>query len=172
MPIQQSLQIATMFVAAVFSTSTVRGQPSGEVQRVVALVGGLSQFDLSGTGTTGVLGLRGELRAKRWLVLQAGLTAFRPQEQFGEKVTYAIPEVQVQLQVPSRSVRPYLGLGVGAMLAGGNRDAQRAVSGAGGVRISIPNSRLDVRAELRVRGIGESFTGGMAEWTLGSGYRF
>lgn len=169
------LRIAAFLVAAVASSTAVLGQPSRMVQRAqrsVALVGGISQFDLSGTGTTGVLGLRGEVHAKRWLVLEAGLTAFRPQEQSGKTATYAIPEVQVQLQVPSRGVRPYLGLGVGSLLSTGDRDAQRTVSGAGGVRIAIPESRFDVRAELRVRGIGESFTGSMAEWTLGSGYRF
>ena len=49
-------------------------------ERSVALVGGVTQFDLSGTGTTGVIGLRSELSAKRWLFLEAGLMTFRPNE--------------------------------------------------------------------------------------------
>ena len=172
---QRLIRSTVLCVAMASVTQALSAQLASGVQRAersVALVGGVSQFDLSGTGTTGVIGLRGELSAKRWCVLEAGLMAFRPNEQFGEQLTYVIPEVQVQVQVPSRIVRPYLGLGVGSLIASGDRDARRAVSAAGGVRIQIPETRLDVRAELRVRGIGEFFSGAIAEWTLGSGYQF
>lgn len=162
-----AISVASL-IFALSAPSAVAQHP----ERAVALVGGVSQFDLSGTGTTGVLGLRGELSAKRWLVFEAGLTAFRPDEQFGQQRTYVIPEIQVQAQVPSRSFRPYVGLGVGSLLASGNSDARRALSAAAGTRIVIPETRFNVRAELRVRGIGESFSGAIAEWTVGSGYRF
>lgn len=155
-------------IFALFASSAT----AQRAERAVALVGGVSQFDLSGTGTTGVLGLRGELSAKRWLMLEAGLTAFRPDEQFGLQRTYAIPEIQVQAQVPGRSFRPYVGLGAGSLIAGGASDARRAFSAAAGTRIVIPETHFNVRAELRVRGVGESFSGTIAEWTVGSGYRF
>ena len=45
-------------------------------------------------------------------------------------------------------------------------------SASGGLRFAIPDSRVELRTELRVRGIGESFSGAAAEWTIGGAYRF
>lgn len=150
-------------------TSSARAQQG---ERTVSVVGGVSQFDLSGTGTTGVIGVRGDLAARRWLLLEGGLTVFRPNEQFDQRRTYVIPEVQVQAQVPHHRVRPYLGLGVGSLLASRDLSPQRALSGALGTRVLLRDARVNLRAELRVRGIGEGFSGAVAEWTLGTGFRF
>lgn len=171
-----SHRLASLLTAAAALTTITSAQAATEqvpsLRYAIGLVGGISQFDLSGTGTTGVVAVRADFNARSWFVVEGGLSLFRPQEQFGKQLSYAIPEVQIQLQLPTRGVRPYLGVGVGSILASGGPGAQRMVSGAGGLRIAVPDTRVDLRAELRVRGIGESFTGSIAEWTFGGGYRF
>ena len=149
------------------------GQSSSVVSRprhAAALVAGASQFDLSGTGTTGVFGARVETELRRWLVAEGALVFFRPMEQFGGRLRYTITEAQLQLQLPGRVFRPYLGVGGGYVFAQGN-DMRGTGSVAAGVRVALRPS-LDLRSELRVRGIGSSFSGSTAEWTIGLGYRF
>lgn len=136
------------------------------------LVAGASQFDLSGTGTAGIIGARLEAEAQRWLVAEAALGFFRPEEQFGDRARYTVPEAQLQVQVPLRMLRPYVGAGGGWVLASGGRGTRGTASGAAGVRLGAPRTRLDARGELRVRGIGRGFSGSTAEWTLGAAYRF
>ncbi len=137
----------------------------------VSLVAGASQWDLSGTGTSLITGVRVDTELRRWLVGEAALGLFRPDELFGQNNTYIIPEVMVQLQIPTRVFRPYLGVGVGTF-SGGARGNRLTVAGASGFRISVPQTRVDLKAELRVRGIGESFGAAAAEWMFGGGYRF
>lgn len=134
------------------------------------VVAGASQFDLSGTGTTGIIGGRIEADVRSWLVAEGAVGFFRPAEQFGGRSRYTIPEAQLQVQIPGHMVRPYLGAGGGWVFASG-RNMTGTVSGAGGLRVELQRA-LDARGELRVRGIGSSFSGATAEWTLGLGYRF
>lgn len=170
-------------VALVLSTSLVlhaRGAaaqgatpPAPPRPRYAAgVVAGASQFDLSGTGTTALVGARVEAELRRWLVAEGALGLSRPAEQLGPRSTYTIPEAQLQLQLPGRAFRPYLGAGVGYVVGGHGLEARGTVSGAGGLRVAVPGTRVDARGELRVRGVGRSFTGSTAEWTLGTGYRF
>lgn len=118
-----------------------------------------------------ITGLRVDTEVRRWLVGEAALGFLRPDEQFGQRNTYLIPEVMLQLQIPTRVFRPYFGAGVGTF-SGGSRGNRRSVAAATGFRISVPQTRLDLKAELRARGIGESFGAAAAEWTFGGGYRF
>jgi len=136
------------------------------------LVAGVSQFDLSGTGTTALFGARVEAELQRWLVVEGALESFRPEEQFGLNSRYTIPEVQLQVQYPGRVVRPYLGVGGGYVLASDGREKQGTGSGALGFRVAPRNAPVAVLAELRVRGIGKSFGGSAAEWTIGLVHRF
>ncbi len=137
-----------------------------------SLVAGVSQYDLSGTGTTAVLGMRLDAELRRWLVAEAALGFFRPEEQVGERTRYTLPEAQLQVQWPGRVVRPYLGAGGGYLLADGARGGRGTASAAGGARIALPGPRFDARGELRVRGVGSGFSGAAAEWVVGLGYRF
>lgn len=139
----------------------------------LGIAAGFSQFDVRGTGTSALIALRGEAEARAWLVLDGGVTLFRPQTQFEDGRTYVMPELQIQAQVSGRSVRPYVGVGIGTLLARRGPNPTRVVSGAGGLRIPVRNSRVDLRTEIRVRGIGESFhDGSIIEWTIGGSYRF
>jgi hypothetical protein len=132
---------------------------------------GIVQFDLSGTGSTAIFGARLDRDLQRWLVAEAAVGFFEPYEQFGGRSRYTIPEAQLQAQLPLGSVRPYLGIGGGAVFGSG-RGSTVTVSGATGVRVAIPATHVDGRAELRVRGIGPSFGASTAEWILGAAYRF
>lgn len=136
---------------------------------------GVSQFDLSGTGTTAIVAARGELPLVRVLLLEGGVAIARPEQQFGVRTTLVMPEVQLQLQVPRR-VAPYLGAGGGLVTdfrgeGHGGRITRVTLSGAGGVRVALTR-QFGARAELRVRGIGLGFGGSTADWTLGGAWRF
>ncbi len=138
--------------------------------RALGVGAGISYFDLSGIGSTTVFSVRAELEARRWLVLEASVGAIRPNEQFMQQRTYVLPDVQMQLQLPGESLRPYLGIGVGAMLGTQSPRVRPSASGAAGFRLLVPGTRIDVRPELRVRYIGRS-NGVTADWTLGVAYR-
>lgn len=143
--------------------------------KTVSVVTGAAQFDLSGTGTTPTVGLRADAEFNRWFVGEVGVTAIRPEEQFIRRATYLLPEFQLQAQLPLRVVHPYFGVGAGLASAPGNpirSGTAPTLASAAGVRVLLPGSSTTVRAELRVRGIGENFVGAMADWTIGLGRRF
>lgn len=169
-----AVAISTIALLCIPSLARAQGENMMPRYKAISLAGGISQFDLSGTGTSALLGARADIELNRWLVTEGSLTGMRPDEQFTQKVTYIIPELQLQLQAPLRVVRPYIGLGGGfaRRTAEGLSDNIKTVSGAGGVRFLVPNSKLVAQGELRLRGLGSSFTGSSAEWTAGLGWRF
>ncbi len=169
-----SSRSALTFVAALLCATAAGAQRAPARATTASIVGGVSQWDLSGTGTSPFVGVRIDRELNSVFLGEAGVTAMRPAEQFGERVTYLFPEVQLQAQLPFRVVRPYLGVGGGYGLASsrGEHSTEGTVAGAGGVRILVPNSSTTLRAELRIRGVGTGLTGATAEWTLGVGHRF
>lgn len=161
----------TLAIASLLSVTTVAQAQRPPQRFAIGAVAGATQYDLSGTGTTAVVGLRAEHQLQRWLVGEVALGLFRITPQFGgSSLTYTIPEAQLQLQLPLGIVRPYLGAGGGWVLVRGGETG--TASGAIGTRVLVPGTGLDTRAELRVRGIGSSFSGATAEWTVGLAYRF
>ena len=164
------LQAAALAVASALLTSLARAQtaPVERARYSVGLTTGVSQFDLSGTGTTAIVSARADVAMQRWLLAEGALSTFRPSEQFGQTRTYLVPEAQIQLQLPAQTVRPYVGLGGGYVLVSGRNRV--TASAAAGVR--VPITAVDLRGELRVRGIGTSFGASAAEWTFGAAYRF
>lgn len=166
--------LSAALAAVVLAASPVRAQSSIATTRpryAAAVVAGASQFDLSGTGTTGFIGARLEADARSWLVTEAALGYLHPKEQSGSRTHYLITEAQLQAQIPGRVVRPYLGGGGGFFSGSNGRGRRGTASGSVGLRVAM-SQLLDARGELRVRGIGKSFGGATAEWTLGVGYRF
>jgi hypothetical protein len=134
-----------------------------------SIAGGVSSYDLSGTGTApfGVVRLDIPLLM---LIGEASVGAFRPTEDNDVHRTYVIPEVQLQYQLLPVLVRPYLGVGAGMFRAISGPDPHRSdltLSAAAGVRIGIPLTGIGVRGEVRARGIGSGFSGSAVEWTLG-----
>ena len=141
--------------------------------RALALVGGWFQYDLSGTGTVTFVGVRVDLPKSTRLIIEPGVTytAYRPQSD-NEKISLLIPELQFQLQLATGRVRPFLGVGAGAVLISGGVPAETELmlSGAGGFRFRL-NDKWGLRTELRMRAI-DPFTGTAAEWTGGASVRF
>jgi hypothetical protein len=167
-----ALSIA-MALFSVTGASVLSAQAAPLSGAGVALMGGAAQYDLSGTGTTGVVSLRIDDMPKRWLVTELALGLLHPPMQSGARETLLIPEGQLQVQLPFSYVMPYLGLGGGAVFAHGDgrSETTATASVATGLRIVLPNAPVTLQAELRVRGIGESFSGSTAEWTGGLRWR-
>ncbi len=133
-----------------------------------AVVGGVSHFDLNGTGTTPIGALRVDVPL--FVVLAEGsLGVMHPKEDNGSH-TYVIPEVQLQYQLLPVLVRPYIGVGAGLFKAVSGPDPRRSdftASAAVGVRATVPLIGFGLRAEARVRGIGSGFGGSATELTVG-----
>ena len=152
--------------AAVFSPSRASAQlpiPRFEI------AGGVSKFDLSGTGTAPFGAVRVDLPLSA-LVIEGSLGAFRPQENFGVHHTYLVPEGQVQLQLFPAIIRPYIGVGGGWMRAVDGPDPRRndvTASLSAGVRAGLPGLPFALRGEVRLRGIGSNFGQRASEYTIG-----
>ena len=166
---RMTITIGLVFLVAI-PASSARAQQAQPLRYAAGLVAGATQFDLSGTGTTAIVGARIEDVLNRWFVAEGAFGFFSPTEQFGSRRWYGIPEAQMQLQFPLGAVRPYLGVGGGWVTS--SRGTRGTASGSGGLRAQLPGTNLDARAELRVRGIGRSFGAATAEWTLGLSHRF
>ena len=133
---------------------------------------GVSQWDLSGTGTDVSAALRARFGLNSVLSIEAGLGATvlaRASTGADEGSWLFTPEVQLQVAAPGR-VSPYVGVGVGlaheTSRASADSETRTAASVSAGVRLSL-SDRFSLVPELRVRGIGDSFQGSTAEWTLG-----
>jgi hypothetical protein len=165
-----SIALSLLSIAGVDALSAQAAPLSGSG---IALMGGAAQYDLSGTGTTGVVSIRLDDMPKRWLVTELSLAYLHPPMQSGARETLLIPEGQLQVQVPFSYVMPYLGIGGGAAFAhaGGHSETTATASVATGLRVILPNAPVSLQAELRVRGIGSSFAGSTAEWTGGLRWR-
>jgi hypothetical protein len=133
------------------------------------IAGGVSKFDMSGTGTAPFGAVRVDLPLTA-LILEGSLGAFRPQEQFGVRHTYIVPEGQIQLQLFPTLIRPYIGVGGGWVRAVSGPDPRRndaTGSLSAGIRAGLPGLPFSLRGELRVRGIGNGFPSSASEWTIG-----
>ena len=142
----------------------------------LALMLGVSQYDLSGTGTENTAALRVDLPMSDYLYAEPGFAYMRYRTDGGDSIRHLTAEVQVQGSYPFGRWRPYLGAGAGGFFdlrkqRGGAELVQPTVSGAGGVRVGV-TSGLGARAELRLRGIGKHFGGGAAEWFGGLSWSF
>jgi hypothetical protein len=134
----------------------------------LAIVGGVSHFDLNGTGSTPIGALRVDVPLLA-LVAEGSLGVMRPTENDGTR-TYVIPEAQLQYQLLPILVRPYVGVGAGVFKAVSGPDPRRndlTLSASAGVRATVPLTGFGFRAEARLRGIGSGFGAGAAEFTLG-----
>jgi hypothetical protein len=133
------------------------------------IAGGVSKFDLSGTGTAPFGAVRVDLPLSA-LIIEGSFGAFRPQENFGVRHVYVVPEGQVQLQLFPAIIRPYIGIGGGWMRAVSGPDPRRNdVTGSlsAGIRAGLPGLPFALRGEVRLRGIGSGFSSSASEWTIG-----
>ena len=95
MKFRQSFLIAFLVAPALASATRVSAQLPIPT---FGLAGGVSHFDLSGTGSAPIAALRVDLPLFP-LIAEGSLTAFRPNEHNGVRRSYIIPEAQLQFQL-------------------------------------------------------------------------
>ncbi len=152
---------------------------------------GVAEFDLSGTGTSAVFGVRSDLALGRFAVVEAGVGYTRTAQTFSN-VSYALTDIEVQAQLPLGRVRPYVGVGSGFFLVlsedpllfpGGRTPSGNAPDGYNaavvtaslGARVSIAGpllARVGGRIRGTIAGGPDVFGSTVSEATLGLGYRF
>ncbi len=134
----------------------------------LSIVGGVSQWDLSGTGSSPFASLRLDIPLL-FVIGEGSVGVFRAKEQTGTS-TYVIPEAQIQWQLLPLLVKPYVGVGGGffrAISGPSQSGNQFTGSVSAGVRVGVPLIGAGLRGEVRARGIGTNFSGSAVEYTLG-----
>lgn len=143
-------------------------------QERTALVvsGGPAPYDLSGTGTAWVVGAElSRALAGRMLWLEAGTRLFSYQSQGRSTITHLFPEAGLRVHLPAGPIRPYVGAGAGGSLViEGRDDTEVTLHALLGLRIDA-NPNWHLRPEMRIRSV-DPWTGTVADFTLGVGYRF
>ncbi|HEY3592898.1 MAG TPA: hypothetical protein VGL13_03450 [Polyangiaceae bacterium] len=133
-----------------------------------SVVGGVSHFDLSGTGSTPI----GELRVNIPLLALSAEGSFgvmRPSEDNGTH-TYIVPEAQLQYPFLPLLVKPYVGVGGGYFKSVSGpepRNSAGTFSVSAGVRIAPPLIGIGLRGEVRYRGIGSNVGSSTTDFTVG-----
>jgi hypothetical protein len=156
--------------AAVLAAAAVPVDGQSPVRRPgVAVTGGISQYDLSGTGTRKFAAMRVQVPVLSHLVIEPGLgfMDYRIQGQRpAPRARLWFPEVQVQAEAQLGPVRPYLGAGGGLAVESllGERGTEPTLSAAGGARIDLPGN-WGLEGELRIRAI-DPWTGTTADWGI------
>jgi hypothetical protein len=143
-----------------------RSDDESSTRSAVSFMAGPSSYDLAGTGTGFAGTVRFDAPSGRVVIFEPGVTFFHYTGEFGNGITYVIPEVSVQVQAPSRSVRPYIGAGAGfAEFLSGRGSTLAALHVTGGLRIDAgPN--WGGRGEIRLRSI-DPFKGNTTDLLVG-----
>lgn len=162
-------------IAALMSDAAGAQQVSS---RSASLAGGFTYYDIRGEGYVPTLALRVDQSiAADWLVLEGGATYIPLLTELAVDRTHLVGfEGQVQLQLPTWSVRPYVGVGGGTMVYLTNPDADgtfaQLASISAGVRVAVRQRwmiRGDARLHLweRARSYNDPFVHGAAGINLG-----
>src|SRR5262245_15647174 len=115
------MRSAAFALAAILAVPGLAGQqrrapadgPTEPARPAVSVLAGPSSYDLSGTGTAFAAALRVDVPSGRILIIEPGVGFLRYKNSPSETVSYILPELSLQVQAPSRVVRPYLGGGIG-----------------------------------------------------------
>lgn len=134
---------------------------------------GSMNFDLSGTGNTWNVAVRGTRALTSHLALEFGGLFALPDLQGGTG-TVILPEVQLQYHWRVNKVAPYAGGGVGFLhqrrdFIGSTNNV--ALGAVGGARFYF-NDRVSALGEFRIHAIERDFTGTTAEIMGGVSYAF
>ena len=174
----RSLPVRTALAAALVSAAAAPRAAAGQDYRLASgfsLSAGAADYSSARGNATATIAVRGDAELTRWLVGELGVSALRPDEGLGSRLTYVVPELQLQLQLRAGALRPYVGGGGGWFYAiGPDRDRRSAfsLSAAGGVRVDLRDVRWGLRAEARARGIDREFSRTVSELTGGVVFRF
>jgi len=152
-------------LALVLSVATTSALPA-QGGPALTVVGGAAGYDLSGDGTSWVAGAALEFVPASAIVIEPGARVFRYGPQFGPEVTYLLPEMSVQAQLPLGAIRPYLGGGAGgAFVVEGDASDELTLHAAVGARVRV-DGRWSIRPELRLRSV-DPWAGTLGDFTLG-----
>ena len=161
---RRNLSLFAVVVVLVFVGVRVASAQETAARHTFTALAGPVNFDLSGTGTTFGVGIRGTRALTSNLALEAGFLIARPKLQDGDKATLFAPEVHLQYHWRVGRFAPFAGGGVG--FARQSRDfisvTDLTLSGSGGARAYI-NERVALIGEFRLRGFEHDFTGSTAE---------
>jgi len=137
----------------------------GARQGGISILAGPTSYDLVGTGNGFNAALRLDGEVLRFLVLETGASYFRYRPG-PSTISYVMPEIGVQLQVPKGAVRPYLGGGLGgaAELKGPSR-LLLTLHAAAGLRARISEG-WGVRGDVRLRSV-DPFSGSTLDFGFG-----
>jgi hypothetical protein len=139
--------------------------PAAAQTRLTVSVGP-SEYDLSGTGWSGIAGVHYEALLRPWLGVEAGSGFFFYETQGDRDVTMLLPEVGLRFMTTTR-VPLHLALGVGHTLSvQGGQPNEPVLYGAAGLSINLGNG-WQLRPEMRLR-IVDPWVGGIAGYTLGA----
>jgi hypothetical protein len=155
----------------VFAMTPVYGQ-----DRSIAVQTGILNFDLSGTGNSPSLAVSADWAATRHVLIESAMTFAFPNQQFGDRTKFLIPEALVQYQWSRARFSPFIAAGVGAAIdvrdeIFGGTQTKLALSTGGGVRLNL-NDSMGIRGDFRLRGFGSNFSGSAAELRGGIFWRF
>lgn len=158
----RSSLVRSLFVAVVAPLTLLAARSRRATAQLpiphIGIVGGVSRYSLSHTGTTPFGALRVDVPLLMF-VGEGSVGLFRPHETDGTP-TYVIPEVQLQYQFLPFLVRPYVGVGGGWFRAVSGTDPrgnELTGSASAGIRITPPILGFGLRGEVRLRGVGSSW---------------
>ncbi len=145
-----------------------RAPPSDEesTRSAVSFMAGPSSYDLAGTGTGFAGTIRVDAPSGKFLIFEPGVTFFHYTSDVGNAINYIIPEVSIQVQAPSRTVRPYVGVGAGfSEFLSGRGSTLATLHVTGGIRLDAGRS-WGARGEVRLRSI-DPFKGNTTDLLFG-----
>ena len=162
-----------MLTLTLASSSAAQLRPRAEQREedtrrtAISLLAGPSPYDLNGTGTGFAAALRVDVPVGRVLIVEPGIGFFRYRPTTGSSsISYLLPEVSLQLQAPSRVVRPYIGGGAGfSEFLSGRGSTFATLHAAAGIRLDVGPDWAG-RAEARLRSI-DPFVGTTTDLLIG-----
>jgi hypothetical protein len=130
------------------------------------LAGGLTSYDLAGTGTAPAGAIRADQRVFPFLIFELSLEYMAYDAQGGTRNRLLMPEFSVQATTGLGRVHPFIGGGVGfGILVTGPGEDVATLHAVGGMRIVLAPA-WGARGEVRIRSL-DPFTGTMGDFTLG-----
>ena len=173
----RKLSLIVVVIVLIFTGVTaVSAQEIAAARHTITASTGSMNFDLSGTGNTWNLAIRGTRALTSNLALEVGGLFARPDLQGGVG-TVILPEVQLQYHWRVNKVAPYAGGGVGFIhqrreFLGTTLTTNNLALGAvGGARFYF-NDRVSALGEFRIHTIQRNFAGTTAEIMGGLSYSF
>jgi Outer membrane protein beta-barrel domain len=158
------LSLFTVAAVLVCSHTTAVSAQEAAARNTISATAGALNFDLSGTGTTVGVAVRGTRALTPHIALETGVLFARPDLQGGGRATLFAPEVHLQYHWRAGMFAPYAGggIGFGHQSRDGANATNLALSAAGGPRAYV-TPRMAVIGEFRLRGLERDFSGTTAE---------